>query len=47
MGRKVKKMKTDDIEIKVQEQARDYIKRADLILFLVDSKAGLLPPDNP
>lgn len=40
------KRKTDDIEAKVQEQARDYIKRADLILFLVDTKTGLLPQDK-
>ncbi len=36
----------NDIDIKVQKQARDYLKRADLILFLVDVKEGLLPPDK-
>jgi len=41
-----KKLKTDDIEAKVQQQARDYLKRADLILFLVDNKTGLLPQDK-
>ena len=41
-----KKHKTDDIEAKVQEQARNYLKRADLILFLVDAKTGLLPQDR-
>ncbi len=41
-----KKHKTDDIEARVQQQARDYIKRADLILFLVDTKTGLLPQDK-
>ncbi len=41
-----KKAKTDDIETKVQQQARDYLTRADLILFLVDAKAGLLPQDK-
>ncbi|RLC38974.1 ribosome biogenesis GTPase Der [Candidatus Falkowbacteria bacterium] len=41
-----KKTKTTDIEAKVQTRARDYIERADLILFLVDTKAGLLPQDK-
>ncbi len=41
-----KKKKADDIEIKVQKQARDYLTRADLILFLVDSRDGLLPYDK-
>ena len=41
-----KKAKTNDIETKVQQQARDYLKRADLILFLVDAKTGLLPQDK-
>lgn len=40
------KTKTDDIEANVQKQARDYLTRADLILFLVDSRTGLLPQDN-
>jgi len=38
--------KADDIEINVQKQARDYLKKADLILFLVDSQTGLLPHDK-
>ena len=37
---------TNDIESKVQKQARDYLKLADLILFLVDARAGLLPQDK-
>ncbi len=41
-----KTVKTNEIEAKVQEQARLYLKRADLILFLVDTKAGLLPQDK-
>ena len=41
-----KKNQTDDIETKVQQQARNYLLRADLILFLVDNKTGLLPPDK-
>jgi len=40
------KDKTDNIDVKVQQQARDYLKRADLILFLVDNKSGLLPQDK-
>ncbi len=40
------KSKEDNIDIKVQKQARDYLKRADLILFLVDNKSGLLPQDK-
>jgi len=41
-----KKNKTTDIEAKVQIKARGYIERADLILFLVDTKSGLLPQDK-
>lgn len=41
-----KSLKTNDIESKVQKQARSYIKQADLILFLVDNKTGLLPQDK-
>ncbi|MFH1522723.1 MAG: ribosome biogenesis GTPase Der [Patescibacteria group bacterium] len=41
-----KKIKAQDIEAKVQQQARDYLKRADLILFLVDTKIGLMPQDK-
>ena len=38
--------KTDEIEVKVQAQARLYLARADLILFLADSQTGLLPDDK-
>jgi len=41
-----KKVETNDIEAKVQSQARDYLKKASLILFLVDSKTGILPHDR-
>ena len=41
-----KKKKVEDVEAKVQQQARDYLARADLILFLVDNKNGLLPQDK-
>ena len=39
-------VKTNDIEVKVQQQARQYLDQADLILFLVDNKTGLLPQDK-
>jgi GTP-binding protein len=35
-----------DIEEKVQGQAREILKRADLILFTVDAISGLLPQDR-
>ncbi len=41
-----RRQETGDIESKVQTQARALLGRADLILFLVDNKAGLLPPDR-
>ena len=41
-----KKLQTTDIEAKVQEQARNLLKRADLILFLADARDGLLPQDK-
>lgn len=34
------------IEKEVQLQARDYLSKADLILFLVDARVGILPPDK-
>jgi len=40
------KLKSNDIDIKVQLQASEYLRKADLILFLVDAKAGLLPTDK-
>jgi ribosome-associated GTPase EngA len=41
-----KKNKVEMIDEKVQIQARDYLTRADLILFLVDVRAGILPQDK-
>lgn len=41
-----RKLQTTDIEAKVQKQARDLLKRADFILFLVDARDGLLPTDK-
>ena len=35
-----------DIEEKVQIQAREMLKRADLILFMVDAAIGILPQDK-
>ncbi len=43
---KKKQKKENDIDQNVQQQARDYLSRADLILFLVDTKAGLLGDDK-
>jgi len=37
---------TKQIEKEVQLQARDYLSKADLILFLVDARVGVLPPDK-
>jgi GTPase len=36
----------DDINMKVQKQAVGYLKIADLVLFTVDNKTGLLPQDR-
>ncbi len=36
----------EEIDKKVQAQAREYLKKADLILFLVDVRDGLLPQDK-
>ena len=36
----------NDIDAIVQTRARDYLTRADLILFMVDSKSGLMPDDK-
>lgn len=41
-----KSSKTNDIETKVQLQARQYLAQADLILFLIDNKSGLLLQDK-
>ncbi|OGF24243.1 ribosome biogenesis GTPase Der [Candidatus Falkowbacteria bacterium RIFCSPLOWO2_02_FULL_45_21] len=37
---------TDDIGAQVQRQAFTYLKQADLVLFLLDNKSGLLPQDK-
>lgn len=41
-----RKIKAETIDEKVQKQARDYLKRADVILFIVDALDGLLPQDK-
>lgn len=43
---RLKKIKAETIDEHVQKQARDYLKRADLILFIVDVRDGLLPQDK-
>jgi len=42
---RLKKIKAETIDELVQKQARDYLKKANLILFLVDARDGLLPQD--
>ena len=37
---------SSDIDTKVQQQARDFLNKADLILFLTDARAGLLSQDK-
>lgn len=41
-----KKIATDSIDAQTQKQARSYLDQADLILFIVDAKAGILPEDK-
>ena len=41
-----KKISENDIDSQTQKQARSYLDQADLILFLVDTKTGLLPEDK-
>lgn len=41
-----KKISEKDIDSQTQKQARSYLDKADLILFIVDAKAGLLPEDK-
>jgi GTP-binding protein len=41
-----KKIKAETIDELVQKQARDYLKKADIIIFAVDAKEGLLPQDK-
>jgi GTP-binding protein len=41
-----KKIKGEDIDSQAQKQAKSYLDEADLIIFLVDTKTGLLPEDK-
>ena len=41
-----KKITGEDIDEKTQKQAKAYLDKADLILFVVDSKVGILPEDT-
>ena len=41
-----KKIADNDIDTQTQKQARSYLDKADLILFMVDSKVGILPEDK-
>ena len=43
---KEKKIKGDDIETQTQKQAKKYLDESDLILFMVDTKAGLTIEDR-
>jgi GTPase len=44
--KKILKSEDFDVEKQVQLQAKDYLKKADLILFVVDAKDGVLPDDK-
>ncbi len=46
MIKKYLKSEDFDVDKQVQEQAQSYLKKADLILFLVDSRDGLLVEDK-
>ncbi len=43
---RLRKIKAETIDEHVQKQARDFIKKADLVLFVVDARDGLLPQDK-
>lgn len=43
---KNKKILNKDVDSQAQKQARSYLNQANLILFLVDAKVGLLPEDK-
>lgn len=46
LGKNEKNIKADTIEEKVQRQARQTLRRADLILFVVDAQSGFLSADR-
>lgn len=41
-----KKISEQDLDSKAQKQVKEYLDKANLILFVVDAKAGLLPEDR-
>jgi len=41
-----KKARAEEIDEKVQKQARHYLGRADVILFVADNKTGIMPDDR-
>ncbi|MCF7860203.1 ribosome biogenesis GTPase Der [Patescibacteria group bacterium] len=41
-----RKKTSSDIDVLAQQQALDYLKQAQLLLFVVDGKAGLMPEDR-
>ena len=41
-----KKNAGDLIQAKIEEQAKAYLETADVVMFVVDSKAGLMPEDR-
>lgn len=41
-----KNKQADQIQAKIEAKAKTYLEEADVVLFLVDSKAGLLPQDR-
>jgi GTP-binding protein len=41
-----KKAASENIDVLAQQQALDYLKKAQLLLFIVDGKAGLMPEDR-
>lgn len=46
LGKRTKGAQPEDVEKKVQQQALDYLKKAEVVLFLVDAKIGLMPQDK-
>ncbi len=42
----INNIKGEEIDEQTQKQAKRYLEKADLIVFLVDGKAGILPEDN-
>ena len=45
-ARRESRLEADEIDAQVQKQARSYLERASLILYLVDAHLGLMPQDK-